>query len=245
VTAVIAAGISVAAAALIALAGYANGAVLAAAVALSVIALASGWAPLIDLPAPRGSAILVGGTGLAALGVAVAVRDTVSPLAAFSGVIAGAVLAAFGHELLRRDGRVDVVESITGSLSGQVVAALGAGWVLLPSTPAGVEGVLVAAAAVAAARIATALPWPQLVTAWVGFAFGVVGATVASMIVGNIELGTAATIGVTVAAAVAALDRLLSADLVDQRSPGLLAAGAAPVAAAGTVAYAAVRLLVQ
>jgi hypothetical protein len=245
VTAVIAAGISVAAAALIALAGYANGAVLAAAVALSVLALATGWAPLIDLPAPRGSAVLVGGTGLAALGVAVAVRDTVSPLAAFAGVIAGAVLAAFAHELLRRDGRTDVVESVSGSLSGQVLAVLGAGWVLLPSTPAGVEGVLVAAAAVGAARLATALPWRLLVTAWVGFAFGIVGATVASLVVGTIPLGTAATIGVTVAAAVAALDRLLSSGLDDRRSPGILAVAAAPVCAAGTVAYAAVRLLVQ
>jgi hypothetical protein len=245
VTAVIAAGISVAGAALIALAGYANGAVLAAAVALSVIALASGWAALIDLPHPTGSAVLVGGTGLAALGVAMAVRDAISPLASFTGVIAGAVLAAFGHELMRRDGRIDVVESITGTLSGQVIAVLAAGWVLLPSTPAGVEGVLVAAAGVGAARVATALPWRLLVTAWVGFAFGVVGSTAAALVVETIPLGTAATIGVTVAAAVAALDRLLSADLVDQRSPGLLAAGAAPVCAAGTVAYAAVRLLVQ
>lgn len=244
-TAVIAAGTSVLAAALIALAAYANGAVLAAAVALSVIALASGWAALVDLPHPRGSAVLVGGTGLAALGVAVAVRDTVSPLGAFAGVIAGAVLAAFGHELVRRDGRVDVVESVTGSLSGQVIAVLGAGWVLLPSTPAGVEGVLVAAAGVAGARIAAELPWRVRVTAWVGFAFGVAGSTVAALVVGVIELGTAATIGITVAAAVAALDRLLGADLAGQRQPGLMAAGAAPVCVAGTVAYAAVRLLVQ
>lgn len=244
-TAVLAAGISAAAAALIALAGYANGAVLAAAVALSVLALAIGWATLVDLPARRGSAVLVGGTGLAALGVAVAVRDTISPLAAFSGVIAGAVLAAFGHELLRRDGRTDVVESVTGSLSGQVLAVLAAGWVLLPSTPAGVEGVLVAASAVGAARLATALPWRLLVTAWVGFAFGIVGATAAALVVETIPLGTAATIGVTVAAAVAALDRLLSSGLGDRRSPGVLAVAAAPVCAAGTVAYAAVRLLVQ
>jgi hypothetical protein len=245
VTAVIAAGSSVLAAALIALAGYASGGILAAAVALSVIALAGGWAPLIDLPAPRGSMILVGGTGLAALGTAVAVQDTVSPLGAFAGVIAGAVLAAFGHELLRRDGRVDVVESVTGSLSGQVIAVLAAGWVLLPTTPAGVEGVLVAAAGVAGARVAAELPWPVRITAWVGFAFGVAGSTVAALVVGEIELGTAATIGITVAGAVAALDRLLGSDLDRQRSPGLLAAGAAPVCVAGTVAYAAVRLLVQ
>jgi hypothetical protein len=83
------------------------------------------------------------------------------------------------------------------------------------------------------------------ITAWVGFAFGVAGSTVAALVVGEIELGTAATIGITVAGAVAALDRLLGSDLDQQRSPGLLAAGAAPVCVAGTVAYAAVRLLVQ
>jgi hypothetical protein len=243
VTAVIAAGLSVVSAALIAIAGYAGTAILAGAVALAVLALAAGWAPLLDLPHPPGSIVLVAGTGLVAVGIAFAVADQAQPLAAYAGVIAGAVLAAFGHELLRRDGRADVVESVTGSLSGQVLAVLAAGWLLLPETRVGQEGVVVAAAAVGAARLATALPWRLLVTSWVAFGFGVVGATVAAVAVGGIELGTAAAVGVAVAGAVAALDRLLSADLAAQHQQGLLAAAAAPVCAAGTVAYAAVRLL--
>lgn len=241
-TAVVAAVLSVAAAALIALAGYAGPAILAASVALSVVALAAGWGPMLDLPHLRGTAVLVGSTGLAAVGIALVVSETATPLAAFAGVVAGAVLAAFAHELVRRDGRQEVVESITGSLSGQVLAALAAGWLLLPYTSAGVQGVLVAAAAVGSARLATALPWRMLVTAWVGFAFGVVGATVSALLVGRIPIGTAATIGVAVAGAVAALDRLLTSDLAARHHPGLLAAAAAPVCAAGTVGYAAVRL---
>lgn len=247
----IAAGLSVAGAGLIAVAGYTSGWILAAAVALSVLGLAAGWGPLLHLPHPAGTSVVVAVTGIAGLVVAALVRDQSRPLEAFAAVVALAVLAAFGHELARRDGRPDVVESITGTLAGQVMAILAAGWLLLSQpwqgTVTQTEGrhaVLVAAVVVAAARLASALPWGLAVTGWVGFALGVGAAGVTSVLVDGVGAGRAITTGVTVAGVAAAIDRLLGAELEgDRRSVALLAASAAPVAAAGTVAYAAARIM--
>jgi hypothetical protein len=243
VIALVPAGLSIALAAAIGLAGYSGGWVLALAAALVVLCLAAGWGALLDLPAPTGSGALVALSGLVSVGAALRVADTPQPLSAFAGVLAGCVLAAFAHELLRRDGRADLVKSVTGTLAGQVLALLAGGWVLLPATSAGRDAVLVAACGVAAARLAGALPWPRRVTAWAGFAAGVAGALTASAVVSRVSPGAAAAIGLSVAGSVAALDRLFAEESAGPRTLAMLAAAAAPVAAAGTVGYAAVRLL--
>ena len=154
------------------------------------------------------------------------------------------MIAAFVHELVRRDGRHELVESVTGTLSGQVLAMLGAGWLLLGDAPIGAATLLVAAVAVASARAATALPWPINVTGWVAFGAGLAGAVLAALTQnGHIDLGPAAAMGLAVAGVVAALDRLLDAQPTGRTGLGLLAAAIAPVLVAGTVAYATVRLM--
>src|SRR5262249_31528044 len=67
VSAVVGAMASIAAAALIAVTGYAGSAYLAAGLAVVVIAVAIGWGPLLGLPQPGGSALLVILTGAAAV----------------------------------------------------------------------------------------------------------------------------------------------------------------------------------
>ena len=119
--------LSLATAALVAVAAYAGDPFLLAAVGLLVVGTAAGWATLLDLPHPRGTGVVVALAGLAAAGAAVADRTRDAPLAAFGIVLALAVLVAFVHELLRRDGRADLVESLTGTFSGEVVVVLGSG----------------------------------------------------------------------------------------------------------------------
>src|SRR6185312_16435321 len=132
--------------------------------------------------------------------------------------------------------------SLTGTFAGEVVVVLGAAWVLVPHTTVGAAGVLVGAVAVAAARLTTALPWPGSVTAWLGVAVGTVAAIIAAQLSTRVQLGPAALIGVAVASVVAGLDRLLALPAVGRGTGALVASSAAPVAAAGVVAYAVARL---
>jgi hypothetical protein len=247
VTAVLPAVLSAMLAAVVAIAGYAGGWIVTGAACLVALALAIGWPDLLVLPSRAGTSLLVGALGVAgAVAAMLAVgRDTVveRPLAVFAGVIAVALLTAFAHELVRRDGRVDVVESVTGTLTGQVIAVLAAGWVLLSFTSAGAGGVVVGATAVAVSRLVASLPLPvpEQMTAWIGGAFGVVGAVTASFLVEDVEPTSAVVAGVAVSAVAVAVDRVFGPPPT-RFDIAVLSRAAAPVAAAGTVAYAVARL---
>jgi len=243
VSAVVGAMASIAAAALIAVTGYAGPAYLAAGLAVVVIAVAIGWGPLLGLPQPAGSALLIILTGAAAVLTALRPPDPDHPLTGFASLLAFAIIAAFLHELIRRDGRIRMVESVAGTFFGQLMAMFASGWMLLPDAGIGAATLLVAAVAVACARAATALPWPVAVTGWVAFVAGTGGAILAAATQGPIQLGPAAALGLAVAATVAAMDRLLATQPAGREGFGLLSAAIAPVAIAGTVAFAAVSLL--
>lgn len=236
--------VSIAVCALLAVTAYAGTPYLAAAVVLVVIGIALGWWGLLSLPHPTGTALVVAVCGVFAVGVATwAAQESDQPLAPFAGLLAFAVLAAFVHELLRRDGRRDLVESLTGSFAGQTVAVLAASWVLLPSTALGVGGIVVAAAGAAGAQLAALLPLPGRILAWVGVAAGALAAAAASPFFPEVKLTTAVLIGAGVSAVVLTFERLLSARALNHASAGMIAAALAPVAVAGTAAYAAARLV--
>jgi hypothetical protein len=257
VIALVPAGLAVVVAAVLAVAGYAGGWIVTAAAGLSVLGLAVGWGDLLRLPHRSGTALLVGGLGAGALvaGTVTATRgQSGRPLAVFASVIAIAVLSALTHELLRRDGREDVVESATGTVTGQVLAVLATGWVLLAYEPAPAAHVVVAAAGLAAGRLVSALPLPlpEQVVLWIGVAFGAVGAVAATFFVPDVRLVTALVVGPGVAGVGAAIDRIFGPVDLDRRgfaglrsseaALAVLARAAAPVAAAGTVAYALTRI---
>jgi hypothetical protein len=230
-------------AALVAAAAYLGAATLvAAAIAVCLLLLALGWASLLELPDPRGTTLTIGASGAAAAGVGLVLADRKQPLTAFAVLIAGSVLLAFVHELARRDGRPGLVESVTGTLSGQVIAVLGAGWVLLPSTALGKGGVYVAAAAVIAASIGLVLPVDQNLRGWVAFAAGTAAAGATTVATAPTNLAEGLVLGVAVAGVVAGMGLLLRAQRTTRTVLGLLAAGAAPVCAIGTVAFAVARL---
>jgi hypothetical protein len=242
VNAVIGALASVALAALVALSAYSGTAVLTAAVALVVLCVALGWPALFRLPGPGGSGAAVAIAGWAAIALALVVQDRVRPLAWFAALLAFAVLLAFGREIARPVPRDGLVESLTGTLSGEVVAVLAAGWLLVPRTALGNAGVLVAAAAVAAARLPAALPWSGALTGWGGLVAGTVVGVVAGRLAVPSQLGAGVLIGVAVSGVVAGLDRLLSGAPDTKGAATLITSAAAPVAASGVVAYAVARL---
>jgi hypothetical protein len=240
-------GLAAVMAAVLALAGAAGGWAVTAAAGFCVLALAVGWGDLLGLPHRDGTAVLIGGLGMGTLvATTIAVRPGgtgSSPLALFAVVIAACVLTSFAHELLRGDGRPKVVESVTGTLAGQIVAVLAAGWVLLIHLPHGPGATVVAAAAIALSRFGSALPIQvsEEITPWVGVGGGVAGALVASFFVDGVDPVHAVIVGVTVAGIGVAIDRLFPAHET-RLELSALARAAAPVAAAGTVAYAVLRV---
>jgi len=111
------------------------------------------------------------------------------------------------------------------------------------STRHGFAATVVSAAAIAVSRFGSALPLPlpEPVVPWVGVGFGVVGALVASMFVVGVDPLPAIAVGIAVAGVGLAIDRLFPAD-APAYGLAVLARAAAPVAAAGTVGYAVLRI---
>jgi hypothetical protein len=242
VNAVLGALASVALAALVALAAYSGTTVLAAALALIVLCLALGWPALFGLPGPGGSGVAVAIAGWAGIALAVVVQERVRPLAWFAALLALVVLLAFAREIARPVPRDGLVESLTGTHAGEVVAVLAAGWLLVPRTALGTAGVLVGAVAVAAARLPAALPWSGALTGWAGLVTGTLAAVVAARLAVPAQLGAGLSIGVAVAGVAAGLDRLLTGAPGNRGAAVVIASAAAPVAASGVVAYAVARL---
>lgn len=247
-TVVVSGLVSVAATALLALAAHAGGPVLAAAIALLVVGVAVGWSRLGTMPDAAGTTVAVVLTGLAGAVLALVSADRQRPLLPFAALIALACLVAFAHELRRRDGRPKLVESVTGTLAGQLVAVLAAGWLLLRQTPLGTNGVVVAAAAVAMTRLVSVvcerIESLTLVTiGWIAFVVGLAAAVGASVLLEPKLLLPSLVMGAGVSAVVAASDLLIAYEGRAVGTVALIAAALAPVAAAGTTAYAAAALV--
>jgi len=123
-------------------------------VALSIVVLAGGWPRLLDLPVITGPGVVIALSGLASL----AVVTLTGSVDAVTVVVGLAVAAAFVQEMLRRDGRPRLVESVAGTVAGSVVAASAALWPALGDSRPATAVVVTAAAALAAGATCTALP---------------------------------------------------------------------------------------
>jgi hypothetical protein len=248
VTALLPHGLAALSAVVLAVAGFAGGWMVAAAAGLCVLGLAVGWGDLLRLPHKPGTTTLVGALGVAGLVIGTLASDAETrlpePMAVYAAVIAIAVLTSFAHELLRRDGRANLVESLTGTISGQVIAVLASGWVLLAYTRPGSSAIVVAAAAVAGARLTSGLPLPlpRGAMSWAGVVVGVLAAVGASFAVSGVPPLNAVVVGLTVAGVGVAIDQLFGPAPERLVDFSVLARAAAPVAAAGTVAFAVIRI---
>ncbi len=241
-TSVLTAAASVVFVALVGLAAFAGTTVLAAAVAFVVLGLALGWGALLGLPHERGTTVVVAVCGWGAAIAAALAVDHSAALGSFAVLVAGCLLLSFGHELVRQDGRASLVESVTGTVSGAVLAVLSAGWVLIPATRLERAGLIIAVVAVVGTAAVTALPLEPAVLGWVGFAAGSGAGAVAAVALQPARLPTCLVLGAAVAAVVAGLGRLLTSQNRARTPLGMLSAAAAPVCAVGTVAYAMARL---
>ncbi len=147
---------TVAFAALIALTGYASPRFVVLAVALGGLVLAWGWPVLLGLPSPRGTTgVLMGGTVLLAAAVLLTPDDPY--LRWLPAALAVAVIGAFLHQLLRRDGRPRLTESMAASIAGLAIIAAGTAYAPVPHALDGSHGLACAMAGLAVGALADPL----------------------------------------------------------------------------------------
>lgn len=127
--------------------------------------VAWGWAGALALPTPRGTFGVLSLGGLA-LVLAVVARDTAPWLVWLPAAAALSMIAAFVHQLLRRDGRPRVVESVSAVVLA--LAVVGTGALLVPAsrTDLGIALVVAALAAAAASSVTDLLTTVPAVRPW-------------------------------------------------------------------------------
>ncbi|HEV6952941.1 MAG TPA: hypothetical protein VKY86_06770 [Promicromonospora sp.] len=214
----------------------------AAAVAL-VVLVALGWPSLLRLPAPGSTRLVVALCGIG--GAAVVYLTPGEPvLRHLPVVLAGAVVLAFVAQMLRRDGRPQLTESVSGTVAG-VVAALGAaGWVAAARSDAGAALVVTSAVALAVAAAVSALP----LRGWVALGVSAVAAVLvgggAATLLPNIDTVSGLWSGLVAGLAVGALHLLL--ERLPKRRARLagLSAATLPVVVCGVLVFVVGRMVI-
>lgn len=236
---------TVALCALLALSGFAGAQLVAAAVGLAGLVLAWGWPALMGSPSRVGSStVLALGTLACVLAVAFTTSDPFLrylPLA-----LACSLIAVFVHQLLRRDGRPRLTESVAVTAAGLALISSGACLVALPRTYDGGVPVAAASAAIALASLADlAAGWPRL-RPWMlptALLLGGIASAAVFQVGGPHRLAPAFLIGLLGAGVSHATRRVLSVLPPIATARSQLVASAASVLVPGVVAYLLVRVL--
>jgi hypothetical protein len=209
---------------------------------LSVL-LAVGWPVLLDLPNPLGSSVVIALVGLGSV-LAVTFSSGTPLLWYVPTVVALGVLLAFVAELLRQDGRLRLVESVTGTVTGLLVVSAASGWVAALRAPGDTDLVITGAAALAVSAAVSAVHLGVRTGALVTTAAGVIAGAAVGSVMPGLSLVAGAALGFATGVLVAALHVLL--DGVDslRRPLASVAAIVLPVLVGGILVYVVGRVLV-
>lgn len=205
----------------------------------AVVLLATGWERIAGQPSESGTPVVLSATGILALLAAWLTPN--EPLLRFVPVVITLALAmSFLAEMLRKDGRPNLVNSLAASITGAVIGAGLAGWIAAVRSETGAALVVTAALALVFASVVVALPihpgWPvAAITIWVAAGVGLL----AGFLVPHSNWSIGAVAGATAGLTVAAFRVLLSDDhrYHDNRIVGV-ATAIVPIAVAGVLIYA-------
>lgn len=232
--------------ALIALSGFASPRLVVASVVLGGLVLAWGWPVLLGLPSPRGTmTVLALATVLCS--AAAGLTRTAPFLRWVPAALAVSVIIAFAHQLLRRDGRPRLTESIAASASGLAVISSGVALGPLPLVLGGAEALAAAMAAVGVGALADLCIVARRLRPWalpIAMVLGGASSVIVSQLAERPQAGHAVLLGVLVAAVSHAARRVIAVlpSMVAPRAQ--LAAGATSVLVCGVVVYAFVRSVI-
>lgn len=231
--------VSAAAAAGIGIAAFGDRPLLIGTVAGVCALFSIGWPSLLGLPAQRGAVVVLLLTSAAAVTV-VEVTDDVAWAAL---VLAGSVLAAFIHELARRDGRPRLVESVAGTVAGSVVVVAGVGWLAMGTGGSQVALVLTGSVTLAAAAAITAIPLGSPYSAITTIVVtALVGVLVGYMLI-SVGMTTGVLVGLAAGVLIAAVHHLFGQFPSSGRVLPALSAAMLPVAVSGLPVYVLGRVL--
>lgn len=216
---------------------------LVAAAVVLVVLVALGWPSLLRLPAPGSTRVVV---ALCGVGGAVAIYFTQGEpvLRHLPTVLAGAVVLAFIAQMLRRDGRPQLTESVSGTVAGVVAAIAASGWIAAGRSDAGAALVVTSAVALAVAAAVSALP----MRGWVALGSSAVAAVVvggaAGQLLPNIDAVSGLWCGLVAGVVVGALHLLL--ERLPSRGARLagISASALPVAVCGILVFVVGRMVI-
>ncbi len=201
------------------------------------VALVLTWHRSLGAPSAASGALV--GAGLAAIvDVIVATTQDAPSLGPIAVVLGAGYLIAVVQQLLRQDGRTDLVDALAATVTLATIASLGAAWVVLIELEDGNVTAVVLAGACAAAsvgRLAPGIAGAIAAPLTAGAVAGVLlGAAVDQTVLG-LGLGVAAGIPVALAATAQARVR--------GQGSGWLAGGVWPVLLAAPLGYVAVGLI--
>jgi hypothetical protein len=237
---------TIAFAALVALTGYASPQFVALAVALAGFVLAWGWPLLLSLPSPRGtSAVLAIGTVLMT-GTALATRDD-PYLEWMPAALAVSVIVGFLHQLMRRDGRPRLSESVAAVTSGLAIISAGTALAPIPHVLAGEHALAATMAGLGVGVLADPLVSVPRLRQWALFIAMLIGggaAVAVSAVAGELMTGPAALLGLMAAAISHAARRVLAPLPATAMPRAQLAVAATSSLLVGVVAYVVVRYFV-
>lgn len=226
-------------ASLLTVSAFAGPVLVALSVALTAGVIAWGWPGLLGLPSPRGTALVLAIGSVAAIGTALATREDPF-LAWLPAAFAGSMIVAFLHQLLRRDGRPRLVESVASTITALAIVLSGASFVALPRTPHGAWLVALAASAMAASALTDMVGGSQRLRAWLlplamlagGAAAILVGVTLA-----EVGWGPSVLLGVLTAGISHAIRRALAMLPAISAARSQLVSASASVLTGGVVVY--------
>ena len=211
--------------------------------AVLALVIAVGWPVLLGLPSVLGSAVVIALGGVGAVITVTATRGQPF-LRELPVVVALAVLLAFVNELARQDGRLRLVESVTGTVTGVLVATAAAGWVVAGRAPGGTSLVVSGAVALAVGAAVSAVPLGGWTAAAVTSAAAVIGGGAVGAVMPDISILAGALLGLATGILVAALHVLFDQLPTLRRPLASLAVIVLPVSVSGILVYVVGRVLV-
>lgn len=232
--------VTAATAAGVAISAFGDRPLLVGTIAAYCVIFAIGWPILLGLPAQRGASVVLIGTAAVAIGV-IELTDDVAWVAL---VLAGSVLAAFLHELARRDGRERLLESVAGVVSGSIIVSACVGWLAIDTASTQVEVLLTGAVVVAIAATLTAIPLPPVWSSSATIVLSAAGGLWLGYLLVPVGMVTGLLGGLAAGILIATTNHLFGHLPNSGRVLPALAAALLPVAVTGLPVYVLARVLV-